>query len=150
MVHTRDLVSGLSVLAVAVWFARTTSTGGGRPTLVVAVIGCVVAGGAYLVAAGVDTERRVFSGVEVSHEQARGLASVSLGVAIVALGADGLSGGLDALSAVLIAGGSLAVAAGWLRARRGRPVRSGSGTGEEGAPDEEGEPGEKSETDEES
>jgi len=137
MVHTRDLVSGLSVLAVAVWFARTTNTGGGRLTLVVAVAGCVVAGVAYLVAAVVDTEQRILAGVDVSHERARGLASVSLGVAIVALGADGLAGGLDALSAVLIAGGSLAIAAGWLRIRRGRPARSRPDADEQVGPDEE-------------
>jgi len=137
MSHTRDVVSGLSLLAVAVWFARTTSVGGGRPTLIVAIAGCTVAGSAYLAAAVVDTDRRSVAGVNMSHERARGLASVSLGIAILALGVDGLSGGLDALSAVLIAGGSLAVAAGWLRVRRGRPARSGPDTGEQRGPDEE-------------
>ena len=137
MIHTRDVVSGLSVLAVAVWFARTTSVGGGRPTLVVAIAGCTIAGVAYLAAAVVDTEQRILAGVDVYHERARGLATVSLGIAILALGVDGLFDGLDALSAVLIAGGSLAVVAGWLRTRHGRPARPGPGAGEQLDPDEE-------------
>ena len=137
MIHTRDVVSGLSVLAVAVWFARTTSVGGGRPTLVVAIAGCTIAGVAYLAAAVVDTEQHSIAGVEVSHERARGLATVSLGIAILALGVDGLFDGLDALSAVLIAGGSLAIAAGWLRIRRGRPARSRPDADEQVGPDEE-------------
>ena len=137
MMHIRDVVSGLSVLAVAGWFARTTGTGGGRPALVVAVAGCVVAGGAYLAAAVVDAEQHSIAGVGVSHERARGLATASLGVAIVALGADGLADGLDALSAVLIAGGSLAAAAGWLRVRRERSARSRPDASEQPNPDDE-------------
>jgi hypothetical protein len=131
MIHTRDVVSGLLVLAVAVWFARTTSVGGGRPTLVVAIAGCTLAGVAYLAAAVINTAQHSIAGVKMSHERARGIATVSLGIAIFALGVDGLFAGLDALSAVLIAGGSLAVVAGWLRVRRGRPARSGPDTGEQ-------------------
>ena len=134
---TRDLVSGLSVLVVAVWFAYTTSGGGGQPALVVAVAGCAGAGVAYLGAAVIHAEQRSIAGVEVSHERARGLATVSLGIAVLALGVDGLFDGLDALSAVLIAGGSLAVVAGWLRIRRGWSARSGSDAGEQASTDEE-------------
>ena len=137
MGHTRDLVSGLSLLAVAVWFAYTTSGGGGQPALVVAIAGCAGAGVAYLGAAVVDAKQHALTGVGVSREKARGLASTSLGVALVALGVDGLADDLDALALALIGGGSLAVAAGWLRTRRARPARSGSDAGEQASTDEE-------------
>ena len=136
MVHTRDLVSGFSVLVVAGWFARTTGVGGGRPALIVAIAGCAVAGVAYLGAAAID-EQRTRAGVNVSHGWARGLAGVSLGVAIVALGVDGVAGGLDALSAVLIVGGSLAVVAGGLRMRHRWADSSGADADGQTGSDEE-------------
>ncbi|MFC5279632.1 hypothetical protein ACFPM1_12820 [Halorubrum rubrum] len=117
MTRSRDLLSGVSLVLVAGWFLVTTGGGGGRAALLVAGVGCVIAGVAYLLAgAGVDP---AVAGRDLTPDRFRALAIVALGGAILALGLDGVAGGVDALSVVLLLGGLLAVAAGWLRAVRG-------------------------------
>jgi hypothetical protein len=120
MSRSRDLLSGVSLVLVAGWFLVTTGAGGGRVPLLVASVGCGVAGVAYLLAgAGVAPS---VAGRDLAPDRFRALAIVALGASIVALGLDGVGDGLDALSVVLLCGGLLAVAAGWLRAvRGGRP-----------------------------
>ncbi|OYR56292.1 hypothetical protein [Halorubrum halodurans] len=128
MSRSRDLLSGGSLVAVAGWFLVTTGGGGGRVPLLVASVGCGVAGVAYLLA-GADVDAAV-AGRDLTPDRFRALAIVALGASILALGLDGVGDGLDALSVVLILGGLLAVAAGWLRAVRGdrpRPDRVADG-----------------------
>ncbi|WP_066414564.1 hypothetical protein [Halorubrum aethiopicum] len=131
MSRSRDLLSGGSLVLVAGWFLVTTGAGGGRAALVVAGVGCGLAGVAYLLA-GADVE--AVAGRDLTPDRFRALAIVALGGSIVALGLDGVADGLDALSVVLLCGGLLAVAAGWLRAVRAGRV--------EGVPPESGPDGE--------
>lgn len=116
MPRSRDLLSGVSLVAVAGWFLVTTDAGGDRVALLVAGAGCGLAGVAYLLAGAGST--RSVAGRRLTPDRFRGVAMTALGAAILALGADGVAGGLDALSAVLLAGGTLAVVAGWLRTTR--------------------------------
>ncbi|GAA0511233.1 hypothetical protein SAMN04488066_1097 [Halorubrum aquaticum] len=123
MTRSRDLLSGVSLVLVAGWFLLTTGAGGGRVTLLVASVGCGLAGVAYLIA-GAEIAPTV-AGRDLSAEHFRSIAVVVLGVSILALGADGIAAGLDALSLVLLVGGLLAVAAGWLRLARVGRVEAG-------------------------
>ena len=123
MPRSRDLLSGVSLVAVAGWFLVTTDAGGDRIALLVAGAGCGLAGVAYLLA-GTGSVREV-AGRRLTPDRFRGLAVTALGVAILALGADGLAGGLDALSAVLLVGGGLAFVAGVLRTTRTGPRHGG-------------------------
>lgn len=124
MSRSRDLLSGVSLVAVAGWFLVTTGAGSDSPALLVAGAGCGIAGVAYLLA-GTGSPRTV-AGRRLTPDRFRGLAVTALGVAILALGADGVGDGLDALSAVLLAGGGLAVVAGVLRTTRSEPQDSES------------------------
>ncbi|SMO71753.1 hypothetical protein [Halorubrum cibi] len=116
MTRSRDLLSGVSLVLVAGWFLVITGAGGGRATLVVASIGCGVAGVAYLLAAA-DVDPAV-ADRDLTPDRFRAVATLALAGSILALGLDGVADGPDALSVVLILGGLLAIAAGWLRLRR--------------------------------
>jgi len=88
-VYTRDLLLGILLIGGAGWIASGGVGGPGGVVLGVAVGGCALAGGVYLLSgidAGVD--RRV-AGRPLTRLRLRAVALALLGVSMLALGGDG-------------------------------------------------------------
>ena len=83
MGRPRDSFLGLLLLAGTGWIAIETAGGGGRLPVVVALVGCSVAGVAYLLAA-IGVDHRVDVG-SVTVGRIRAAAGVALGVSIGAV-----------------------------------------------------------------